>query len=139
MCIRDRSWTAAEAECQKEGGHLASVASKEVDDELYRVGRSSWFWLGGKQESSVLSWSDNSTWGYTNWDRDPGSSGDDFFIKKSWYDGTWYASTSSDSSFICQLASSSLRGKEKLDLTYKKDQLTFRSFLMWYQFKAVSQ
>ena len=30
-------------------------------------------------------------------------------------------------------------GKEKLDLIYKKDQLTFRSFHVWYQYKTASQ
>ena len=55
-------------------------------------------------------------------------------------DGTWgRESFSSSSLFICQLASPALRGKEKLDLIYKKDQLTFRSFHVWYNFKAASQ
>ena len=40
--------------------------------------------------------------------------------------------------FICQLASPALRGKEKIDLIYKKDQLTLSSFHVWYQFKAAS-
>ena len=52
----------------------------------------------------------------------------------------WYTQPTDQTwSFICQLASPSLRGKEKLDLIYKKDQLTFRSFHVWYEYKAASQ
>ena len=66
-------WSEAEAECQKEGGHLPSVTSEEKDKELKQVGSTipgygASFWLGGKQESGVLTWSDNSTWEFTNWD-----------------------------------------------------------------------
>ena len=32
-----KNWTEAETECQKEGGHLASVTSKEVNEELKKV------------------------------------------------------------------------------------------------------
>ena len=52
--------------------------------------------------------------------------------------GLWFTSTSTWS-FICQQASPSLRGQEKVDLIYKKVQLTFSSFHVWYQFKAASQ
>ena len=119
-----KTWTEAEAECQKEGGHLASVASEEVNEELHRLAGDIVYgvWLGGKQESGVLSWSDNSTWGYTNWYRDPGSRGDeyDYHVYLDGSDGTWLTTTSSKSrtAFICQLASPSLRGKEKLDINY---------------------
>ena len=54
----------------------------------------------------------------------------------------WYMLTTSSISpydFICQLASPALRGTEKLDLIYTKDQLTFRSFHVWYEYKAASQ
>ena len=95
-------------------------------------------WLGGKQEFEVWSWSDNSTWGYTNWYRDPGNGGNNFYIKMGQSSGKWYGSTMSRP-FICQIASPSLRGKKKRDLIYTKDQLTFRSFHVWYEYKAASQ
>merc|ERR1712223_1423496 len=57
--------------------------------------------------------------------------------------GEWYsvpeAYAEYPNPFTCQLASPALRGKEKLDLIYKKDQLTFRSFHVWYEYKAASQ
>ena len=82
----ERTWTEAEAECQKEGGHLASVASKEVNEELHRLAgtyRNSVL-LGGKQKSGVWSWSDNSSWGYTNW----GYNGSECYIRLGWSSGT---------------------------------------------------
>ena len=54
------------------------------------------------------------------------------------WDGSWY-SPGGRGAFICQIASPALRGKEKLDLTYKKDHLAFRSFHVWYQYEAASQ
>ena len=136
-----KNWTEAETECQKEGGHLASVTSKEVNEELKKVsGGDPWIrdvLLGGKQESGVLSWSDNSTWAYTNWMKGSGKSGEDYYIWMDRWDGSWY-SPGGRGAFICQIASPALRGKEKLDLTYKKDHLAFQSFHVWYQYKAAS-
>merc|ERR1712223_871472 len=57
--------------------------------------------------------------------------------------GEWYsvpeAYAEYPNPFTCQIASPALRGKEKPDLVYKKDQLTFRSFHVWYDYKAASQ
>ena len=60
-----KEWSHAEAECQKEGGHLASVLSEVVNDKLNDGIK--YFWLGGRRESGEWRWSDNSSWGFTNW------------------------------------------------------------------------
>jgi len=62
-----KSWPDAEEECQREGGHLASVPSEEVNKELKRVAGYSKVWLGGRRESGTWSWSDNSTWEFSKW------------------------------------------------------------------------
>ena len=141
----EKTWTEAKEDCQKEGGDLASVAYQEVNEGLQKmaqiIGRKI-VWLGGRQESGVLSWSDNSTWGYTNWAIGEGSSGDDYYVYMYGENGEWYTITSSTinrNAFICQQSSPVLTGKGKLDLIYKKDQLTFRSFHVWYEYKAASQ
>ena len=91
------------------------------------VGNHDSIWLGGKQESSVKSWSDNSTWGYTNWLEGQGSSRSDFYIWMLGFNGDWYAesSPSDKKTFICQLATPTFAfAKEKVHLSYKKDQLS---------------
>ena len=41
------SWSAAEAHCQKEGGHLASVVTEEEQEEVRLVAEGQEVWLGG--------------------------------------------------------------------------------------------
>ena len=62
-----KNWTEAEAECQRNGGHLASVTSNELYEELKDAFGSVSVWLGGRRELGKWSWSDNSTWGFTKW------------------------------------------------------------------------
>merc|ERR1711994_407616 len=60
-----KTWEEAEAECQSEGGHLASVTSEEVNEEIRRLAGYSPVWIGlAKMESGEWSWSDNSTYSY---------------------------------------------------------------------------
>ena len=86
-----------------------------------------------------MSWSDNSTWGYTNWWENEESNGVDYYIRLAGDDGTWISEPIHYKMFICQLASQSLRGNEKVNLIYKKNQSNFRSFHLWYEYKAASQ
>ena len=138
-------WPEAEAECQKEGGHLPSVTSEEKDKELKQVGSTipgygASFWLGGKQESGVLSWSDNSTWGFTNWRKAPKSY--DFYLRMD-NDGRGWSLRRSSSpynhAFICQRPKqAAVRGRRKLNLKYKQEELDFPSFHVWYRYKAAN-
>ena len=64
-----KTWSEAESDCEKEGGHLASVTSEEVNQVVTNVaGDDNRIWLGGKgrKEDGELTWSDKSTWGFTN-------------------------------------------------------------------------
>ena len=54
----------AELDCQREGGHLASVTSEEVNEMVKNVAVDNIVWLGGKKVQGKWTWSDNSTWGY---------------------------------------------------------------------------
>ena len=52
-----KTWPEAEAQCQKEGGHLASVTSQEENNEVLKVasaGRTQAVWLGGKGRVPII-------------------------------------------------------------------------------------
>ena len=59
-------------------------------------------------------------------------------------DGRWTATPSlwarfQKFPFVCQIATPTLRGKEKLNLRYMKNHLTSATFDVWYSYKAASQ
>ena len=87
----EQNWTEAESICQTQGGHLASVLSEEVFMVINEMVGNQDVWLGGKKGRDKWIWSDNSTRGFTNWNRDPGN-GDCVDS----YEGKWYASSCSD-------------------------------------------
>ena len=66
------NWTAAEDFCQEEGGHLASVASKETMD-FVNAGLASrglgYVWLGGNDiaKEGVWEWTDCTPWKFSLW------------------------------------------------------------------------
>ena len=58
-----KTWTEAEAHCKKEGGHLASMHSKDqqaLAEKAAQGGQQ--VWIGARKEKNAeWSWSDNST------------------------------------------------------------------------------
>ena len=133
----EKTWSDAESECQKEGGHLASVISEEVNQVVTKVaGDDTPVWLGGRgrKEYGELTWSDKSTWGFTNWG---GRQSEGDCLRS--YNGLWRArSCSTEYKLVCQ-TSNILKGEKILSLTYTKDQLNFSNFFVWYKYKAASQ
>ena len=72
-----KTWEDAEATCQSDGGHLASVHSEREQLQLTaQYGKLS-FWIGGRRPawSWAWSWSDGSPWGYTRLNLDNRHSG----------------------------------------------------------------
>ena len=135
-----KNWIEAEAECQREGGHLASVTSEEVNGELARLAGDYKVWLGARREAGKWSWSDNSTWGrYTKWSHKQGNDGDGScvtFYGKGWDDDP----CTTMHLYICQVEYTSLmRTRTSFNLTYSKGQIDFSSFHVWYNYKAASQ
>ena len=67
------NWQDAEEFCFKSGSHLASIHSKEENDfivhDLADSGATE-MWVGGMlgQDGVQWTWSDGTTWDYTNWD-----------------------------------------------------------------------
>jgi len=61
------NWQDAENHCKQEGGHLASVNSKEENDFIRTIS-SGWFWLGLTDfKEGVWIWSDGSPFAFNNW------------------------------------------------------------------------
>ena len=139
-----KNWTEAEAECKKDGGHLASVTNQEIYEVVTRVAGGEYVWIGGWKGFGEWSWTDNSSWG-------------DFFTLKSWTSGNCLALTTkgygfvkmdmethpcySEKSFICQVQFEAFIRKTSntIQLTYQRDQLDFTEFHVWYRYKAVSK
>ena len=42
-----KNWTEAEAECKKDGGHLASVTNQEIYEVVTKVAGGEYVWIGG--------------------------------------------------------------------------------------------
>ena len=72
-----RTWLAAEEECQRKSSHLASISGKENNDfiaskleSLLDMGEA--IWIGARQTfdgpvNGSWEWSDCSQWGFTSW------------------------------------------------------------------------
>ena len=95
-------------------------------------------WGGSPQFGGVTpvgwAWSDNSTWGYTNW----GGDSDDYCIK--FKNKKWHTQDCDDweEQFICQKLNT-LERNATTRLSFKKDQLNFSNFNVWYKYKASGQ
>ena len=137
-----KNWTEAEAYCQNAGGHLASITSEEVNDEMKTVTRTElggWaaVWVGGRKGSRRWSWSSNSTWGFTDWHR-KAEGNHTCLLLQELSEGKWLEEAcSKQHDFVCQ--SKLLRGTKTLKIEFTNEQLIFSSFHVWYQYKAVGR
>ena len=131
-----KNWTEAEAECQRHGGHLASVRSKEENEMIFAIAGSFTF-IGGRKESGIWSWSwtDNSSWVYENWHESNSE------CAMTYYGLLWQTTSCGQHKyqFVCKRKELSAKNNESTKLHYERNQLTFTSFHVWYRYKAVSQ
>ena len=130
----EKTWFAAESDCQKEGAHLASVASDEANQAVKEMAAENDVWLGGKDELGQWTWSDSSTWGFTKWTRF--GDGDCVqFLRGKWSTRSCRRATFQ---FICQKTKIA-KGKQIMNIAYKKDQLNFSRFIVLYKYKTADQ
>jgi len=62
------TWQNAENQCKLEGGHLASIHSKEENDFIKSITTPKWFWIGLTDfTEGVWVWSDGSPFSFSNW------------------------------------------------------------------------
>ena len=86
-------------------------------------------WLGGRKESGQWTWSDNSSWKYSKWNDDQSGEEDGKCVNL--YEGEfWHDDCSDKLEFFCQKNPPIFKGKETVNLSYTKDQLSFSSFHM---------
>ena len=133
-----KNWFEAETECQKDGGSLASVTSEEENIAVSREASTNWVWIGGRRELWEWNWVDNSTWDYTKWGEDQPEGFDDSCAHIGEL-GSWFVApcTSKQLSFVCEKVKV-LKGGETFSLSYSRDEMTFPSFQLWYNYKAAS-
>ena len=66
-----KTWVEAEQFCKGEGGHLASVTSKAINDYIAAglKQKDHFLWIGGsdKESEGIWKWSDGSAWEFANW------------------------------------------------------------------------
>ena len=62
------TWEKAKAECEKRGGHLATITSQEEQDFIMTITGGTDLWIGGYRDDSYKwYWVTGEEWGYTNW------------------------------------------------------------------------
>ena len=68
LYTNQKSWSDAEAHCQAEGGHLASVLSEGEQKELSTMADGQHVWIGGTdaEQEGVWKWTNNGSWAYNN-------------------------------------------------------------------------
>jgi len=111
------NWQDAENHCKGQGGHLASIHSKEEND--FVAGLASPFhdepWLGGTDVTGSWVWSDGSPFSFIAWgpDQPDNAGGKEHCLSTNWWGyGNWndldcsrtFASTDSAQKFICKIA-----------------------------------
>ena len=132
------SWSAAEAHCQKEGGHLASVLTEEEQEEVRLVAEGQEVWLGGsdQEQEGVWQWADGSPWYFNKWRTASGEpNGKEFENCVNFQNGDWLdIDCIQTKNFICQSNTLPVRPNTTLTLMYNKEQLTFKSFNVWYDY-----
>ena len=134
------NWAMAEDACQSEGGHLASVATVDVEKELLKIfGYDSWYWLGGRSMLGEYSWSDNSTWGFHNFYEigQENSKKNACVIHE---DGMWWDyDCENKANFVCQIEYRSVRKNKTVNLELKKEELNPFNIHVRHNYTAANQ
>ena len=130
-----KTWPEAEAHCQSEGGHLASVTSQEEQEVAKAAGWSGWLGGSNQETEGRWTWTDGTTWSFENWDGGWGEKRDSsncVFMNEG--NEWWDYPCANTNSFICQLPAKQLTGKTNLTLIFNQEQLTFSSFIVVYSY-----
>ena len=124
-----KTWSGAEAHCQAEGGHLASVVLDKSQLEVAAAAEAGgWVWLGGtdQEEEGVWRWSDGSTWNYTRWSPESSDGTPEYGSKGASHNcavihyGEWWRNhpCSFSQNFLCQSAAQRIQGKKNITLRF---------------------
>ena len=137
-----KTWAEAEAQCQNKGGHLASVLSEWEDREVKgEMSTSSYHWIGGQMDiNGNQSWSDGSHPTFTRWNPWVANSPPHCSqLAGREVSSLWNkASCEFLNHFICRLPAKRVN-TTYLKLEYKKEQLNFSSFQVWYKYRTTTK
>ena len=140
-----KTWSDAEATCQEEGGHLASVLSEGDHKEAraLMIEKEGFMWIGATKQEGVWRWADGSHWGYHNWGAGRGNMGgsNDCVFLHEYEDHKWYDyRCTSTNPFLCQFPPARvLSGNQSVTLKYTAQNLTFPSINVLYHYTANQQ
>ena len=67
LYMEKKSWVDAEAHCQDEGGHLASILTETEQDVVEVVAEGKSVWIGASDQDGVWKWSNGSPMNLTFW------------------------------------------------------------------------
>ena len=128
------TWVDAEAHCQREGGHLASIHSDDQALELGLLSAGGSYWIGAAYDwgQGAWIWTDGSPWDYSKWAYGFGISGGDRDCVRAYGDGWQDVSCTEVRSFICKSNPIRISGQRNVTFKYTYQQLSLTSFEVWY-------
>ena len=137
LCNELKSWSDAEAHCQRYGGHLASVLTQEEQEVTGAAASGQTVWIGGsdQEKEGIRSWPDGSKWNYTRWYEGYGNKGNSRNCVLMMDGNDWIDFNCAETfAFLCQFPAHQLTGKKNITLTFTQEQLTFSSFTVLYSY-----
>ena len=127
---REKVWAEAEAKCQREGGHLASIVTKYEQLLTSDASEGKSVWIGGtdQDQEGVWQWTDGSPWNETFWrDKYGGRRGPTRKCAALYYGNKLsdWSCTGRRNPYICQSAAKPMKNKTSITFNYTKDELCF--------------
>ena len=149
LFAREKTWHQAELHCQSQGGHLASVLSKWEDNEINYVGQRAYggktgyteydnVWIGEKVTSDKKMWSDGAQSTFITFNKQVTREDLPHCILKEFGGGREEKNCGHFFQFICRLPAHKVK-TSTVRLEYKKEQLEFSSFQVWYSFRTANK
>ena len=142
LFAESKTWAEAEAYCQGQGGHLASILTAKEQQEARITSGGKYVWIGGsdQEHEGVWQWTDGSAWGFTSWKVQHGRRGNSKNCAVMLRGDKWTDESCANSyPFICQSSSQKVKGNTTISLNYNQNQLTFFQFHVKYHYSFSSQ
>ena len=140
MLAEWKQWPDASKSCKSEGGSLAAIDSELSQALAEKAAGGKAVWIGGRREEDAgeWTWSDNSTWGFTNWKTGWGYQYSDGCLKMI-VDGKWLdQNCATTGSFLCQGNMDVIHERNLTMLRLNKNQLKFLPLTITFKSHAQS-
>ena len=146
----EKNWTAAEAHCQQEGGHLAATPTLKdfydimlfIQPDVKQID-SKRLWVGGNdmEKEGDWRWTTGSNWGFTFWQPEFSNRGGGYDCVSMMLEFGGRMGDllcNKNYSFVCQFDPIILRGNRNMTFEYTKDQLPESLVRLWYRYQVPS-